>query len=185
MLKPRLARPGLIRAALPVVLAALLSVPFLFGRGVQVGPNWGKEFTALRVPAGLVRVAGFLRERSARGEIVQNSEGDRWMVLSGLSERPPYAVETWEAQANKVLGARVDAMKHFRRLTDAEEIAAFAGRYKIAWYVVDPATRIDWPASILSRPVFESGGYRVYRFASRPEVGEVGSSKGRTQRNKE
>ncbi len=122
----------------------------------------------MRVPIGLVRCAGFLREHSARGQVVQNSEDDRWIVLGALAERPVYVADTWrrQTQTDERTIRRLDELAKFRRLTDPAEIVAFAARCKIAWYVLDPATRVNWPASILAHPAFESGGFRVYRFAT-------------------
>ena len=144
-----------------------LVVPFYFGQGVQVGPGWGREVTSIRVPAGLARCSGFLREHSARGEVVQNSEDDRWIILGALAERPVYVADTWrgKAQTNEKIIRRLDEMASFRRLTDPAEIAAFAARRQIAWYVLDPATRVKWPASILDHPAFEIG--RVPRLSVR------------------
>jgi len=166
VLKPRLARPGPARRMVPFVLVALLGVPAFFGQGVQAGPGWGKELSSMPLPAGLVRSAEFLREHTPRGQVVQNSEGDRWIILSALAERPVHAADTWKspAQTNERIIRRLGELARFRRLTDPAEVAEFAARRKIAWYVLDPATRVNWPASILAHPAFESGGFRVYRF---------------------
>ncbi len=167
VLRPRLARLGPARWAVPVVLLVLLGVPFFFGPGVQVGPDWGKRCTRMHLPLGLVRCAEFLREHSARGQVVQNSERDTWNVLSGLAERPVYVADTWRVagkQNNEKILRRLDELADFRRLTDPAEIAEFAVRRKIIWYVLDPATEVAWPESTLVRPAFESGGFRVYRF---------------------
>jgi len=165
-LKSRLARPGPARAMVLIVPAALLGVPLFLGQGVQVGPGWGKELTSMRLPGGLVRSAGFLRDHSARGQVVQNSEDDRWIILGALAERPVYVADTWKTptQPDEKIARRLAEMEHFRRLTDPAEIVAYAARRKIAWYVLDPATRVNWPASILAHPAFDSGGFRVYRF---------------------
>jgi hypothetical protein len=167
VLKPRLSRIGPARRMVPVVLLALLGVPFFFGQGVLVGPGWSRELTSIRVPVGFVRCAGFVREHSARDQIVQNSADDRWIILSALAERPVYVADTWRSptQTNEKILKRFEEMARFRRLTDPAEIAAFAARRKIAWYVLDPTTRVNWPASILAHPAFESGGFRVYHFA--------------------
>ena len=102
------------------------------------------------------------------GRVVQNSEDDRWIILGALAERPVYVADTWKAptQADERVIRRLDEMASFRRLTDPAEVAAFASRRKIAWYVLNPATKVRWPASILAHPAFESGGFRVYHFAT-------------------
>jgi hypothetical protein len=167
ILKPRLAPGGPLRRIIPVVLAALLCVPYFFGQGVQVGPMWSQELASLRVPGDLVHCAGFLREHSARGEVVQYSMDDRWNVLSALAERPIYVADTWrsETQTNPRILHRLDEMAKFRRLIDPAEIGAFAAQRKIVWYVLDPSTRVNWPGEILAHPAFQSGDYRVYHFA--------------------
>ena len=166
-LRPRLARPGPARAVVAAGVAALLAVPAYFGQGVQVGPGWGKEVTSIRLPVGFVRSAGFLRDHSARGDVVQGSRDDRWNVLGCLAERPVYVADTWrlEEQADARIVRRLGEMASFRRLSDPAEILAFAARRRIAWFVLDPEVPVRWPASILDRPAFEAGGFRVYRLA--------------------
>ena len=166
LLRPSLARPGPARTLTVVALALLLGVPAWWGRGVQVGPAWGKDYTWLAMSGGLPRCAEFLREHSARGEVVQNSEDDRWIVLGALAERPVYVADTWrtQTQTNPEIRRRLDEMAQFRRLGDPAAIVEFARRRRIAWFVLDPATPVKWPAAFLARPAFEAGGYRVYHF---------------------
>jgi hypothetical protein len=146
------------------LLAALLAFPIALGPGVQVGPGWGEQFTSRPFPVGLVRCAEFLRAKSARGDVVQDSEADPLLALSALSERPPFAADTTETGGRDAIARRLDEARSFRRLTDLSRVFAFAAAHGIRWYVLHPETRVKWPLSLLGRPAFESGGYRVFRF---------------------
>jgi hypothetical protein len=60
---------------------------------------------------------------------------------------------------------RLAAMESFKRMTRAEDVAEFAARHKMSWYLLHPASTISWPTRVLDSAVYACDGYRVYHFA--------------------
>lgn len=158
------------RPALMVIgLLPLLGFPLWLGSGIQQGPGWGREVTNLPVPVGLIRSAEFLRDHSQPGEVIQNSEPDRWNILSALAERPVYVADAWRTptrQADPTIRRRLAEIANFRLLTDATAIRAFARDHRITWFVLNPQTPTRWPRSVLDQPTFEFNGWRVFHFST-------------------
>jgi hypothetical protein len=147
------------------VLAAFLIVPYTYGPNVQVGSRWWAQwFTWQNYPRGWLECGRFIRETAQPGDIAQDSENDKILILSAMSEHPPYASAYFDGQVNLVLLRRVQELKAFKRLRDPESIYRFASERNIRWYVLHPEARVLWPQSILSTVVFSWHGYRVFSF---------------------
>jgi len=150
--------------AIPAVAFFLLLVPWTFGKGIEVGPTrlWTNYHVWWLVPPGLVRAAYYIREHSQPTDIVQDSEGDSRLILTGLSERQPYAV--WDPANLSWIPERAVEIAKFEKLTRHEEIIDMARRFRIRWFVVHPEDELAWPQAVVDGAVFQSDGYRVYAF---------------------
>jgi hypothetical protein len=156
----RIARPGMI--GLTIVL---LAVPALLGSGVQ--HMWAMPmFSSARVPIGLYRAAQYLHNHSSERDVFQDSELDRACAVAAVSERRAYASRAMrqESHNNDRLEERADAIEEWRKQRDPVAIVAFTLGAGFDWFLLSPSGRVDWPEKVKSRPVFESGGYRLYRF---------------------
>ncbi len=160
-----------LRAIAVAGIPMLFVVPWVFGKAIEVGPSrlW-KVADPWTAPAGLVRSAQFIRERSQPADIAQDSLGDGRLILSALAERQPY-VQQWNAYAQfggrppPIISERFGQITQFKNYEGEGDIVEFARRNRIRWFVVHPEDPLAWPKSITGQPAFESGGYRVFRFA--------------------
>jgi hypothetical protein len=50
------------------------------------------------------------------------------------------------------------------QMQDANAVIASARTMGIRWFLLQPGQRVGWPAGLVNNPVFNSGGFRVYRF---------------------
>jgi len=158
------------RILIAVVLFGCLTVPIRFAHNLQTMPVWQpfadfKTFNA--VPSDLVKASHYIRKHSRAGDIIQDSENDPKLVLGGLAERQDFAVEYVFDGAQPPVGLRerLNELAAFKQMRDASGVIQYAKVHKISWYVLQPVTKVTWPAEIFDAPVFESGGYRVYHFA--------------------
>jgi len=55
-------------------------------------------------------------------------------------------------------------IESFMDLRDAAAVTAAAHQIGLRWFLLDPGDQLAWPAELLQQPVFELGGYRLYRF---------------------
>jgi len=156
----RAARPALIGMA---VLA--LAIPALLGAGVQrIGAM--RMFSPVRVPLGLVRAAEYMRDHGDHGDLFQDSQFDRTYVVAAVSERKNYASRTLTIidYNGELLQQRMSFIESFMDLRDAAAITAAAQRIGLRWFLLNPGDQLAWPAELAQRPVFELGGYKLYRF---------------------
>jgi len=156
----RVARPLLVAGAV-----VLLVVPGLLGAGVQ--NIWAmRMFSPVRVPIGLVRAAEYVRDHAGRQDLLQDSQFDRTCAVAALAERSPYAARTLTIMSynNDLLQRRIATIDGFMELRDAAAITGAAQHIGLRWFLLDPGDQVRWPAEIVDHPVFELGGYRLYRF---------------------
>ncbi|MDI1335684.1 MAG: hypothetical protein PSU94_05815 [Lacunisphaera sp.] len=148
--------------ALASVALALLLVPATFGTGIQTMKHWG--FGHQRLPAGQIAAANFIRANSARGDLVQEGRTGICVILSALCERRAFAITTSGAREPAELGVRLKALEELNGLRDARLVEAFMQQHSIRWYVINPGDQVPWADTLGRPPVFESDGYRVFRF---------------------
>jgi hypothetical protein len=156
----RVARPLLIGLAV-----VLLVIPGVLGAGVQ--HMWAmRMFSPVRVPIGLVRAAEYVRDHAGSRDVLQDSQFDRTCAVAALAERSPYASRSLTIINYNIdlLQRRIATIDGFMELRDAAAIAGAAQHIGLQWFLLDPGDQVRWPAEIVEHPVFELGGYRLYRF---------------------
>ncbi len=144
--------------------------------------NYVCHFTSEgQVDVGFFECAKFLREDSAATDIIQDSDKDILGVelmfytpaLGGLGERRCYLARTpdfwsrFDPSPRLVAESarRAEILRRIKLATTIAELRALIDQTGIKWYVTSPKTKLDWPDEILAHPVFESGGYKVYKFS--------------------
>ena len=158
----------LARVAGPVFIALavlLLAVPAYWGAGVQrIGAM--RMFSPVRVPLGLVRAAEYMRDHGEGGDLFQDSQFDRTYVVAALAERRSYSSRTLTIidYNGALLQQRMSFIESFMDLRDSAAVTAAAHQIGLRWFLLDPGDQLAWPAELLQQPVFELGGYRLYRF---------------------
>jgi hypothetical protein len=160
------------RAAAGLALLASLAVPAFFARDLQTLPVWRgltafEEFAA--VPTCLLEAADLIRERSSPDELVQASNDDPQSIVAAFTERQPFALDNMHGyEGPSGLAARLAELASLRRLTDGAAVTSYAVGHDISWYLLDPASQVSWPPSLLDQAAFECGGYRVFHFGRGP-----------------
>lgn len=157
-------RGRLFRCILIVGLAGLMTVPYFWGHKLQMGPVWGKNYSWVRVPAGLVHACLFLRESSENKDVFQDSEGDPTVICTGLSERCEFLVNP-VARVRKPpqFSERKAKIEKLEAFASKKEITDFAVSCGIRWYILRPEDKVQWPKDVLDHPAFEEGGYRIFK----------------------
>jgi hypothetical protein len=166
------APPRRVPARMAAVFLVLigLSVPWVFSHNLETFPGWTgfasfEEFSSF--PSCRVQASLFIREHSHAGDLVQDSENDFRYLTTGLAERQAFVIANMFANRDRAgISERLAAMESFKRMTSAAELAEFAARHKISWYLLHPASSVSWPTPVLDSSVDVCDGYRVYHFAS-------------------
>jgi hypothetical protein len=156
----RIARPAMLCLAI-----LLMAVPAFLGSGVQ--RMWSMhEFSDLRVPIGLVRAAEYMRDHGSTQDVFQDSQLDWTYTVAALSERRAYVARTMTRMPyhSEMVDQRAAAIEQFMGLRDSNAVAATARELGFGWFLLKPASSVDWPAEIVSQPVFELNGFKLYRF---------------------
>lgn len=154
------------RTVLAVLLCGAFATPLLHARNLQTFPAWNRSFADLSVvPVCLAKASTYVRDHSAPGDVVQDSENDSHLAVTALSERQAYLAQNFLGVGAERVGDRIDALAQLRTLTDDAAIRAFMHERHISWYILGPESQVAWPYSLMERVVFRCGGYSVYRFA--------------------
>ena len=165
-------RPPATKSAriLATAIAILsLSVPLVWAHNLQILPREGYDsYKAMNpVPSGLVEACSYIRKNSQSQDLIQDSENDPRLWVTGLAERQDFAAEfkPWERLCLPALRGRLNELAALKNMTTEIDVIEFARRNKISWYILRPESKVGWPTSLLAKPVFGSDGYRVYHFA--------------------
>ena len=153
------------RHAIVALTIAAMAVPAFLGAGVH--RNWAMQmFSAVPVPMGLIRAATFIREHGDARDVFQDSGFDRLYAVAALAERRIYVSHTLtRVPSNEdLIEKRSAGIERFMQLQSSTAIAETAERIGLRWFLLDPDDRVEWPSEIATRPVFESNGFRVYKF---------------------
>jgi len=153
-----------------IIVMSSLSVPLIFGRNLQTLPfaSSFESYKALNsVPTGLVKACSYMRKHSQPSDVIQDSENDPRFWVTGLAERQEFAVnyKRWaKIYTPPGLGERLNDLANFKRVKEKQDLIEFITKSKISWYLLEPGSKVDWPASVLKNPVYRASGYRLYHF---------------------
>jgi hypothetical protein len=158
-----------LRNVAPLVLAlttiALLLVPAAWGSGVQ--RIWAMPGGAhLRISPGLYRATQYMRDHSKPQDIFQDSKFDSNYISAALSELRPYVEHMMVRVSYNAhwVDERTAVITNFMAMSDPTAVRDTARRLGVRWFLLHPGHPVAWPAAIVGAPVFEYGGFRVYRF---------------------
>jgi hypothetical protein len=161
-------RSARILTAMFVVLS--FSVPLAYGHNIQTIPSV-KIYSSYRavnsVPSALTKACLYIRKHSRPEDLIQDSENDPRFVITGLAERQDFALDCklWSWNRNPIeLRNRLEELAAFKKMGNEADLAEFIRRHKISWYLLRPESEVAWPISFKESSVFNSAGYRVYRF---------------------
>jgi hypothetical protein len=155
----RVTRPAAIG-----VVALLLAVPALLGRGVQRLEAMSKT-SPVRVPKSLLEIASAIRDRGGPEDVFQDSQFDRTYVIGALSERRTFVSHTMTTMPYRsdMVEVRTAAIDRLMVLTDPKLVVATARAYGIRWFILHRGNRVNWPKDVIP-PVLEAGPFTLYEF---------------------
>jgi hypothetical protein len=158
---PRLSRmaPKLI----PSVAILLMTVPALFGAGVQLMPALS-QISPVRVPTALVRVAEYMRTHGAPDDIFQDSQFDRVYAIAALSERRPFVAHTLTRMSvgSDEVARRTAAVNRLLLMNQPRFLVGTARAFGVRWFVVHKGDGVNWPSEFTEKPALEAGPLRLY-----------------------
>lgn len=147
-----------------LILVIFFFVPIRFSSGIQTYEKAGKNFQQRELPLCQLKVAEYLHENSKHNDIIQDSLNDRSFILSGLSGRNAFAIDTGGYRTPTGVNNRLTLLKDLKNLSESPQVESFMKELAIQWYVVNPNDSVKWQETLISRVSFQCGGYRVYHF---------------------
>jgi hypothetical protein len=162
-----------------IIIISSFSVPLVWAQNLQTLPYRGYDsYRALNpVPSDLIKACLYIRKHSQPKDVIQDSENDPKFWVTGLAERQDFAADykLWSKIRNPPgLRGRLDQLAAFKTMKNEQDILEVAREFGISWYVLQPQSNVDWPASVLQKPAFRAGNYRVYHFTPKASIGEEG-----------
>jgi hypothetical protein len=143
-------------------IVLLMLVPGYFGARIQTMPAWGRQFPAL--PSCLVRSADFIKEHSLPGDIVQDANNDPKFILTALTARQPYAIDTHGVRAPQGVAERLPTLGAIRDAATWEQASALSRQVGIRWWLSGPDTRVAWRSGASEHAAFSCGDFQVFHF---------------------
>lgn len=158
------APPGKATAArwLGAIVILTVVIPGNFGDRIQTMPIWGRGYPALS--DCLVRSANFIKGNSLWSDIVQDTNNDPKFILTALSARKPYAIDTGGVRAPKGIAERLQSLAAVRNAATIDQASAMARQMGIQWWVVSPRASVAWQSGASQHAAFTCGKYQVFRF---------------------
>lgn len=155
--------PGAARRSFLCVLACgFLIVPLQFNTAIALYPLWNQGYP--RLPLCELNVADFLKSHSHPDEVIQDSQNDPLFVLSALSERRAYAVDSGGIRMPLGLDARLASLRDLKAIGDPGRFLAYMQQHKIAWYVSEPGTTVPGRQALQGYRAYQCQGFDVYHF---------------------
>jgi len=156
------------RILLGVVVLSSLFYPIVYSHNLETLPIWADYSTHEKLsslPTALAKACVYVRNHSRSDETVQDSENDGKYMVTALSERQAFALDTGLRLREPVgLSERFQELARLKQMTDEKEIAAYLVRNRVAWYVLRPESQVAWPPAFLEKAVFSQDGVRVFHF---------------------
>jgi hypothetical protein len=148
--------------AIIALILCLLAVPVLQRKEIQTYKRWGIGYQEL--PVCQVKAADFVRANSELHDVIQDSLNDRHFILSGLSGRQAFAIDSGGIRAPVGVDVRLGSLRMLKSLGTPSQVEAFMKENNIAFYMTNPDDSVAWLDLMNGRKVFQCDQYRVYRF---------------------
>ncbi|MBX7074417.1 MAG: hypothetical protein K1X71_14825 [Pirellulales bacterium] len=143
-------------AALP-----LLAVPLVLGTQTFIDRS-------SPVKTGLADCARYIHRESNPLDVVWDSRNDPTLLTAALTERRAMVsispTDTYPGSGalsaiHRERGALTEA---FKQASASENVRRIAKESGARWFLLHAGDDVQWPSELLSRPMFESRGFRVY-----------------------
>ncbi len=155
-----------VQVALACTFLVALAMPVFSNRAIHQGPalDWTAKYCRIPVPTRLIDCCRYIREHSHPLDVIQDSQYDPHLYITALTGQRSFAAGTEFGLSPPGLKDRVALLRDWQAMVKEDQIRDFASQNGIRWLIVHYGDMQQWPAAFLSRPDFESGSYRVYRF---------------------
>jgi len=146
------------------------SVPLVCAHNIQtfpVVPQLASYRMFNSVPSDLIKACLYIRKHSEIKDIIQDSENDPRWVIAALAERQDFAADSRsivKVRLPKGLLDRLNELENAKQISDEPTLRQFMHARRISWYILRPESKVAWPQSVLDKPLFRSGDYRIYHF---------------------
>jgi len=152
-----------------IIAISSLSVPLVWAHNLQTLPfgRFDSYKTLNSVPTGLIKACSYIRRHGHAEDVIQDSENDPKFWVTALAERQEFAADykLWAKIYNPPgLRERLNELSNFKKMKEEQDLMELIKKSKISWYLLRPESKVSWPASVLQKPVFRAGDYRVYHF---------------------
>jgi hypothetical protein len=159
----RLQRLAVI-VVLPLALVALGFTVNSCANRLQNGFVYAGSNAAMNIalPRGAFDVAGFIREKTPTGAMVQSGAVDGSFMFQSLMERRGFVV--YRGQGWHEPPSAAPARLNLAAMLGAPTLEGFRTQARacgIDYFVLHPGQRPAWANTL--QPIFQSGEYRVYR----------------------
>ena len=145
-----------------VISILLLYVPIYFSKDIQTYKEWGVGHQ--EIPLCQFEVAEFIKSNSGYSDVIQDSLNDPHFLLSGLSERRSFAIDSGGARTPTGIDTRLALLMDLKKFIESSKVESFMKQFTIKWYVTNPKDNVQWQEAMASRLSFQCGSYRVYQF---------------------
>jgi len=150
------------RYSLIVLILCLLAVPIQLHSGVATFKAW--DVGPQELPVCQVKAANFLRTESKPRDVIQDSLNDRHFILTGLSGRQLFAIDSSGVRAPTGVDTRIASLKMVKNLRSPSQVDAFMKENGIIFYVTNPDDSVAWKYLMDDHKVFQCDQYSIYRF---------------------
>lgn len=150
------------RWLLTILVLLLFTIPIKFGEKVQFFELTGLSYQ--KISKCSYEVAVYIKQNSQIHDVVQDSMNDKQFIMTALSERKPFAIDSGGLRTPAGIESRLDLLKELKKLKAAQDVEIFMKMQGIRWYVVSPMSFLMWEATVNKHLVFECGGYKTYYF---------------------
>ncbi len=154
---------GLRRQLMLCLVAIALLVPASLGRGVQL--MWVMHaISPIRVPHALLHMTDYLLTHSQPGEVIQDSQFDRYYIIAALSERRSFVAHplTLMPYRADMVERRSDAVDRLMTLNLPKLVKATAGVFGLRYFILQRGSQVRWPQEMLDEAVFQEGAFSVF-----------------------
>jgi hypothetical protein len=139
-----------------------LAVPIQLHSGVATFKAW--DVGPQELPVCQVKAANFLRTESKPRDVIQDSLNDRHFILTGLSGRQLFAIDSSGVRAPTGVDTRIASLKMVKNLRSPSQVDAFMKENGIIFYVTNPDDSVAWKYLMDDHKVFQCDQYSIYRF---------------------
>jgi hypothetical protein len=153
---------ALSQGAFIFITICLIGIPLKFGHKISTFNAWGINYQEL--PLCQVKTANFIKHNSNKFEVVLDSNNDSKFLMSSLSERAIFVMDSGGHRKPIGVQSRLNLVSTLNKSEGLNEVRALMRDNSIKWYVINPGADIKWQSSANEFRVFECGGYSIYKF---------------------